>query len=212
MSASAFLKSSLAKKYWMAITGLFLVTFMIVHLGVNLTLFIGEETFNAASEFMATNPLIQVMQYVLAAGFIFHIVLGIVLTRINREARPVGYIKNNTAANSSWSSQSMILTGIIVLLFLVLHLKDYFFQMKFGEVESDYVLVTELFNNPVYTGIYVLAFILLGLHLSHGFQSSFQSVGVYHSRYTPFIKWFGTVFSIIVAIGFSVIALYFYFF
>jgi len=212
MSASAFLKSSLAKKYWMAITGLFLVTFMIVHLGVNLTLFIGEETFNAASEFMATNPLIQVMQYVLAAGFIFHIVLGIVLTRINREARPVGYIKNNTAANSSWSSQSMILTGIIVLLFLVLHLKDYFFQMKFGEVESDYVLVTELFNNPVYTGIYVLAFILLGLHLSHGFQSSFQSVGVYHSRYTPFIKWCGTVFSIIVAIGFSVIALYFYFF
>lgn len=211
MSSSAFLNSSLAKKYWMAITGLFLITFLTVHLGVNLTLFIGEETFNGASHFMATNPLIQIMQYVLAAGFIFHIILGVVLNIQNKSARPVNYVKNNTAANSTWSSQNMPLTGVIILLFLVLHLKDYFVEIKFGDVENDYLLVTELFKNPLYAGLYVLAFILLGIHLSHGFQSSFQSVGVNHSGYTPFIKNLGSLFSIIIAIGFSAIAIYFYF-
>jgi succinate dehydrogenase / fumarate reductase cytochrome b subunit len=193
------------------LSGLFLITFLLVHLGVNLTLFIGSETFNGASHFMATNPIIQVMQYVLAAGFIYHIVMGIVLELKNRASRPIKYAKNNAAANSGWASRNMIYTGILVLLFIVLHLKDFFVKIKFGEVHDDYQLVTELFKNPIYVIIYVIAFLLLGIHLSHGFQSAFTSVGARAPKYLKCVKNLGMTFSYVIALGFSIIAIYFYF-
>ncbi len=208
---SGLTSSSLGKKITMSLSGFFLITFLLVHLGVNLTLFIGAETFNAASHFMATNPLIQVMQYVLAAGFIFHIVMGIKLELKNRASRPIKYAKNNAAANSNWASRNMIVTGILVLLFLVLHIKDFFIEIKFGEVDDDYLLVTDLFKNPIYVLIYVSAFILLGMHLSHGFQSAFTSVGARSPKYLNGVKNVGMAFSYLIAIGFSVIAIFFYF-
>lgn len=208
---SGLISSSLARKFVMSLSGLFLITFLLVHLSINLTLFAGAETFNAASHFMATNPLIQVMQYVLAAGFIIHIIMGIKLELKNRAARPIKYAKNNPAANSSWSSRNMIVSGILILLFLVLHIKDFFIEIKFGEVSSDYELVTRLFQNPVYVVVYVAAFILLGLHLSHGFQSSFTSIGARSPKYYTGVKNVGMAFSYLMALGFSVIAIYFYF-
>lgn len=208
---SGLKSSSLGRKIVMSLSGFFLITFLLVHLGVNLTLFIGADTFNAASHFMATNPLIQVMQYVLAAGFIVHIAMGIWLELKNRASRPIKYSKNNAAANSGWASRNMIYTGFLVLFFLVLHLKDFFVEIKFGEVHDDFQLVTQLFTNPIYVIIYVIAFVLLGLHLSHGFQSAFTSIGARAPKYLKFIKNLGVAFSYLIALGFSVIAIYFYF-
>ena len=196
----------------MAVTGLFLISFIALHLAVNLLTLVSADAFNEASHFMGTNPFIQIMQYVLALGFILHIAMGIQLTMKNRQARPVAYAMNKPAENSSWSSRNMIVTGLLILLFLVLHIKDYFWEIKFGDMsmQSDYELVTTLFQNPLYTFIYLFSFILLGFHLDHGFQSAFQSVGANHYKYTPLIKLLGRIFSVIVAIGFSAISLYFY--
>ncbi len=208
---SGFLSSSVGRKVVMSLSGLFLITFLLVHLGVNLTLFISKDTFNGASHFMATNPVIQVMQYVLAAGFIFHIIMGIWLELKNRASRPIKYAKNNAAANSGWASRNMIYTGILVLLFILLHLKDFFVQIKFGEVHDDYELVTQLFKNPIYVLIYAIAFVLLGIHLSHGFQSAFTSIGARAPKYLKYVKNLGMAFSYFIALGFSIIAIYFYF-
>jgi len=208
---SGFLSSSVGRKVAMSLSGLFLITFLLVHLGVNLTLFVGKDTFNGASHFMATNPVIQVMQYVLAAGFIFHIAMGIWLELKNRASRPIKYAKNNAAANSGWASRNMIYTGILVLMFIILHLKDFFVKIKFGQVHDDYELVTQLFKNPIYVIIYVIAFLLLGIHLSHGFQSAFTSIGARAPKYLKCVKNLGMTFSYFIALGFSVIAVYFYF-
>tara|TARA_R110002050_G_scaffold221441_1_gene357263 strand:+ start:37997 stop:38599 length:603 start_codon:yes stop_codon:yes gene_type:complete len=195
----------------MAITGSFLVVFLIVHLTINLFLFVGPELFNEGSEFMATNPLIQVMQYVLAAGFIVHIVMGIKLTLQNKAARSVAYAYENAAANSTWASRNMIYTGGLVLVFLVLHMRHFFYELKFTDnVTDDYVLVTSLFSIWYYALGYVLAFIGLGIHLNHGFQSAFQTIGWKNSQWKGLMQTVGTVYSAIVAIGFSAIAIYFF--
>ncbi|UTW68065.1 succinate dehydrogenase cytochrome b subunit [bacterium SCSIO 12643] len=206
-----FFSSSVARKFWMAITGFFLVTFLIVHLTINLFLFVGPELFNEASHFMATNPLIQIMQYVLAAGFLVHIVMGIKLTRQNAAARPVKYAYENASVSSTWASRNMIITGLLVLVFLVLHLRDFFYELKFTDhVSDDYVLVTSLFSIWYYAVFYVLAFIGLGIHLNHGFQSAFQSVGWKNSKWKGLLQTLGTVYSAVIAIGFSAIAIYFF--
>lgn len=206
--------TSITKKIIMSLLGLFLVVFLAVHLGVNLLLLSTDpELFNTASHFMATNPLIQVMQYVLALGFILHIVFGIILWFQNNSARPKGYVKNNSKVNSSLESRTMIYTGLLILLFLIIHMRNFFVVIKFGEVPSggDYVLVTELFGIWYYTLFYVVAFILLGLHLNHGFQSAFQSIGLNNKTWTPILKIIGTFYSVVIAGGFSLIALYHFF-
>lgn len=213
-----FFNSSVARKFWMAVTGIFLVTFLVVHLTLNLFLFGGEELFNAGSHFMATNPFIQVMQYVLAAGFIVHIVMGIKLTLQNKAARPIKYANENASANSSWASRNMIYTGGLVLVFLLLHMRHFFFVVKFGVEpsvlysgeESDYFLVTSLFSVWYYVAIYVLAFIGLGIHLNHGFQSAFQTVGWKNSQWKGVLQILATLYSVFIALGFSSIAIYFF--
>ena len=203
----------MARKFFMALTGLFLIIFLIVHLTVNLlTLCSDPELFNAASHFMANNLLIQIMQYVLALGFILHIGMGVALTLQNNSARPVKYAYNKPGENSSTASRSMIYTGGLVLLFLCIHLYNYFYKMKFVGVHDDYTLVVKSFDNPVFTLGYVIAFILLGVHLNHGFQSAFQSLGAVHRVYTPWIKKFGVIYSVIMAAGFCLIAIYHFIF
>lgn len=201
--------SSLTRKFWMSLTGLFLITFLILHLSINLLTLCSDPTaFNEASHFMATNPIIQVMQYVLAMGFIMHIGTGIRLNYLNNKARPVKYSMEKQSANSEVSSRSMIYTGILVFVFLCIHIYNFFYKMKFLGVDDDYRLVTELFDSPVYTLIYVASFILLGIHLNHGFQSAFQSLGANHRKYTPWIKKIGSIYSVAMAAGFSLIAIY----
>lgn len=208
-----FLTSSIGRKVVMSLTGFFLIIFLIVHLSINLSLFWGPNAFNEASEFMATNGVIQVMQYILAAGFILHIIQGISLELKNRSARSVKYVVNKPSENSTFASRNMIYTGILVLLFLILHLWDFFVQLKFVGIGNltDYELVTNRFSSPLFTAIYVIAFVLLGIHLSHGFQSAFQSSGANYNKYKACIKNTGIGFSILIAIGFSAIAVYFFF-
>lgn len=206
--------TSIGRKILMSLLGLFLMVFLVVHLGVNLLLLSSDPAlFNEASHFMATNPIIQTMQYVLALGFILHIVLGIVLSMQNNKARPMGYAKNNAAANSSLESRTMIQTGLLILLFLILHMRNFFYVIKFGTVPpgGDYALVTDFFGVWYYTLIYVLAFILLGLHLNHGFQSAFQSIGLNNKSAASIWKYIGTIYSVFIAGGFSLIALYHFF-
>ena len=196
----------------MALSGLFLIIFLVTHLVINLlTLFPSKDLFNDAAHFMATNPVIYAMQYVLALGFIIHIGMGIKLTIQNKMARSKNYAYNQMSKNTDISSRSMIISGGLVLVFLVLHLRDYFYQMKFvglPEGTTDYDLVVNLFTNPYYTGVYVASFIVLGFHLNHGFKSAFQSVGANHKRYNPIIKAASVGYSITIALGFSTIAIF----
>ncbi len=205
------MSSSIVRKVWMSLTGLFLISFLVIHLSINLlTLSSNHELFNQASHFMGTNPVIQTMQWVLALGFILHIGTGIRLQLQNSASRPIKYAKSNPSSNSTMSSRSMIITGILVLLFLILHIRDYWWVMHFGvkDYADDYELVVRLFDSLPYTALYIASFVLLGFHLNHGFQSAFQSVGANHQKYTPWIKKIGTLYSIATAAGFTLIAIY----
>ena len=204
--------SSIVRKFIMALSGLFLIIFLITHLVINsLTLASSKDLFNEAAHFMATNPIIYAMQYVLALGFIIHIGMGIKLTIQNKRARSQEYVYNKMSKNTDLSSRSMIVSGGLVIVFLALHLRDYFYQMKFvglPEGTTDYDLVVNLFTNPYYTAVYVIAFIILGIHLNHGFKSAFQSMGANHKKYNPLIKIVSTAYSIVIALGFSTIAIF----
>ena len=204
--------SSIVRKFIMALSGLFLIIFLITHLVINsLTLTSSKDLFNEAAHFMATNPIIYAMQYVLALGFIIHIGMGIKLTIQNKRARSQEYVYNKMSKNTDLSSRSMIISGGLVIVFLALHLRDYFYQMKFvglPEGTTDYDLVVNLFTNPYYTAVYVIAFIVLGVHLNHGFKSAFQSMGANHKKYNPLIKTVSTAYSLVIALGFSTIAIF----
>jgi succinate dehydrogenase / fumarate reductase cytochrome b subunit len=215
--------SSVTKKIVMSLAGLFLTSFLVVHLLINLLILFDptREMFNEAAHFMATNPLIQTFQYVLFFGFILHIIFGLVLQIQNWMARPVRYEKKGSS-EQSYFSKFMIHTGAIVFIFLIIHFANFFVKAKFGHVETltypsgaTYedlgMLVVNLFQDGAYVIFYVVAILLLGFHLDHGFQSAFQSLGLNHSRYTPFIKLFGTLFSIAVTLGFISIPLVIYF-
>ncbi len=211
---SNFMNASIGKKFLMSLTGLFLIFFLLVHLVVNLMTLLPDPTvFNAASHFMGHNPVIQIMQYVLALGFIVHIFMGIRLKHQNYASRPVKYSGKGSSYGATWASKNMIWTGVLVLAFIALHLKHYFVKIKFGGMgpnETDYELVVNSFADLPFTALYVVAFILLAVHLYHGFQSSFQSLGANHSKYTPMIKSLSTIYCVIIGLGFSAIALVHY--
>ena len=213
---SGIIKSSLARKYAMAISGLFLVVFLMQHFIINLTSVFSKDVFNEISHFMGNNPLVQfVLQPVLIFGVIFHFIMGIVLDIKNRSARDQNYAKNNGSANSSWMSRNMIWSGITILSFLVLHFIDFWFpEMNYKYIESLPVdpdryfdEMVHKFENIIRVGAYVVSFFFLMLHLLHGFSSSFQSVGL-NNKYTKSFKTFTFAFSIVIPIGFIFIALF----
>jgi len=216
---SGFLSSSIARKVAMALSALFLIIFLIIHLSVNITSLFSEKLFNQLSHFMGTNPLVQFgLQPVLIFGVIFHFAMGFVLEMKNKLARGVAYAKYNGAAGASWASRNMILSGVVILAFLVLHFIDFWIpeinhkyievlpedpNRYFGELQHKFV-------NPLRVGAYVIAFVLLALHLLHGFQSAFQSMG-FNNKYTSFVKSFGKFYAFVVPLGFIIIALYHHF-
>ena len=211
--------SSLGKKYLMAITGLFLCSFLIIHFLGNIALFTNPVQFNEYTRFMSSNPIIRVMEIVLVLGFLTHIIDALILTRANKKAQPVKYAMNKN--KSSWYSRNMGLTGTIILVFLILHLQSFWYEYKFGEVlmtidsngdeiKDMFTIVKTAFSEWWYSAIYILAMILLGSHLNHGFQSAFQSVGLRHKKYTPTIKMLGVGFSISITIGFISFPIYFF--
>lgn len=213
-------KTSVARKVAMALSALFLILFLIIHLAVNLTSVISESTFNELSHFMGTNPLIQfAMQPVLLAGVIFHFVMGFVLEIQNKRARgSEKYYAYNGGANSSWMSRNMIITGVMILLFLGLHLWDFWVgEMNYKYIEFNepnptryYHELIEKFHDPLRVGMYVLCFVFLCLHLLHGFQSAFQSMGWKDNARKKLISQVGNWYSYIICGGFIFIALFHY--
>jgi len=208
----------------MALAGLFLITFLFVHLGINLTLLIPgdeRELFNRAAHFMGSFPLIKVFEVVLFGGFFIHIIYGLILQIQNWLARPTRY-KIEGWSHTSPFSKFMIHTGIIIFIFLVIHIMDFYIKAKFigdvGEISYDGEAFHDLgklvlikFENPGFVIGYIVAFILLGFHLHHAFQSAFQSLGLNHSKYTPCLKGLSTVISIFLPLGFTIIPLIIYF-
>ena len=207
--STGFLKTSVGKKVLMGLTGLFLISFLVVHVSLNATIFFndGGQTFNAGADFMAHNPVIRIMEIVLFAGLIIHIVQALTLTLANKKARPVAYAKIDGAANSSWYSRSMGILGSLLLLFLVSHLSHFWIDTKLAvirhEEHNTYLEMKEVFSHWYIVLIYMVGVIALCYHLLHGFQSAFQSLGLNHKLYTPIIKKVGVWFSIIVCLLFA---------
>lgn len=210
--------SSIGKKVIMGVTGLFLCSFLVVHCGLNSLVFFndGGHLFNEGAEFMAHNVFIRTMEIVLFIGILLHIFQALVLTLQNKKARPVGYAVTNGNANSKWYSRSMGLLGTLILIFLIIHLKHFWYVSRLtdhitsGE-ETLYDEMKEVFENPVWVALYVLSMISLAYHLMHGFQSGFQTLGINHPKYTPFIKTLGKVFAIVLPFIFALMPLAFFF-
>lgn len=218
-----FFTSSIGKKIMMAGLGLFLIVFLLVHLGINILLVIFEsrDPFNIAAHFMGTNIVIKVFEVVLFGGFLLHIIYGLVVQVQNWISRPVGYAKSNNS-QTSFFSKYMFHTAVVIGVFLVIHLFDFYLKAKiFGGVSEVEIngkfyhdlglLVIEKFRFGWVVVFYVSAFIFLGFHLLHGFQSAFQTFGIDHKTYTPVIKKAGVIYSVIVVAGFSIIPLIIYF-
>ena len=194
----------------MGVTGIFLISFLVVHATLNSFIFFndGGVLFNEGAEFMSHNPVIRIMEIVLFIGIIIHIVQALILTIQNNKARPIKYAINNGGSNSKWYSRSMGLLGTLLLLFLIIHLKHFWVVSRFtneitsGE-ETLFGEMKEVFESPLLVIIYVLGVISLGYHLLHGFQSAFQTLGLNHPKYTPIIKAFGFWFSIIISVVFA---------
>ncbi|WP_185860602.1 succinate dehydrogenase cytochrome b subunit [Blattabacterium cuenoti] len=214
MNHCNFFQSSIGKKVVMATTGIFLMIFLLLHLSVNLFLFSGEKAFNEAVFFMRKNIFIRMMEYVLAVGFFIHILLGVQLHLTNKKIKGEIDYAMNSYLTTSFSSRTMVYTGILILCFLGLHLINFMIPMKYSDPRhliSDYDIVVTLFKNPYYTFIYVFSFFILGIHLNHGFQSSFQSLGLSNKKRLVWIQRFGFVYFWFICSGFSIIAIWFFF-
>ena len=217
MSTSLLHFSSITKKVWMALFGGFLMIFLVVHLGINLCLLKSDPTwFNDAAKFMGTNYVIKVFEVGLFAGFLLHILLGIILQVQNWMSRPVRYAVSNKS-ETPFLSKYMIWTGGIIFIFLVIHLMN-FYAIKLGWVEGPmhpdgepdfYTRAVDLFSQPVYSALYIILIIILGFHLNHAFQAAFQTLGLNFTKYSKCIERTGIVYSIIVPLGFIIIPVYF---
>ena len=218
-----FFKSSIGRKVAMALSAFFLMFFLLQHLAINILSVFSPETFNEVSHFMGTNPVVQfALQPVLIFAVVFHFVMGFYLEILNSKSRRKNYSKYSGSENASWISRNMIFSGGVILLFLVLHFLDFWIpeiNTKFingdwsGIQNGEFRYWEELhhkFHNLVRVIIYCIAFISLGLHLAHGFQSSFQSVG-FNNKHTSTIKKLANLYAVIIPLGFIFIALFHYF-
>lgn len=212
------LSSTLGRKLIMALTGLFLISFLVVHCTINSMIFLndGGATFSHWGHFMGTNPIIRTLEIGLVVGFLLHIIQGLSLWKANRSARPIKYSVYKAPANSTWYSRSMGLLGTLLLLFLVLHTSHFWIpnrtnQFTQGEELPLYKMMFEVFSNPLIVLFYVIGCMSLFWHLLHGFTSAFQSLGLNHLKYNGIISFVGTAFSIIVSLLFALMPVAIYF-
>src|SRR5664279_583231 len=212
---SKVLFSSITKKFTMALAGLFLLTFLPLHLSINLMLLKSEPgPFNAAAHFMATFPLIKIMEVVLFGAILIHITYGIWLQIQNWFSRPVGYVSGNKS-EVSFFSRFMIWTGAIILIFLILHWFNFYFiklGIVKGNAEDFYSVAHSLFKIPAYDFIYLTCFGLLGFHLFHAFYSAFQTLGLNHRLWNPVVKPIALIYAIVIPAGFAFISISLWFF
>ncbi|MBA3649518.1 MAG: succinate dehydrogenase cytochrome b subunit [Chitinophagales bacterium] len=215
------LNSSLGRKYVMALTGLFLCSFLVIHWFGNMLLYVPDngKTFNTFTFSMEHNILIRAMEYILFAGFIIHIIQSYTLTRQNQKARPIPYIVVRNTNATPWYSRYMGILGALIFFFLVVHLRNFFWDLRFTDKITDdaqseiinlYPEVISVFSIWYYDVIYAVGVIALGYHLWHGFQSAFRSLGIMHKKYTPAIVWIGKIYTVIITGGFLSMPVYFY--
>ncbi len=219
-----FLSSSIGKKFLMSLSGLFLLVFMLVHLTVNSMILFDSsgELFNRAAHFMASNPIIRIVEPVLAIGFILHILYAVILTIHSLYTRPVGYKKQKLGHSSTWSSRNMFILGLAILTFLVIHIANFFWKIKFTghdlladvtihgvHMENSYALVTTFFIDWWWiVGVYVIGSIALGLHLYHSIWSAFQTLGWSNGIWRRRLNLVGLLASLVIAGGFALIPLW----
>jgi succinate dehydrogenase / fumarate reductase cytochrome b subunit len=208
------LNSSIGKKFVMAVTGICLLLFLIIHLINNLTLYGGPDLFNTVVKNLdLIKPFVRVIEVILVTIFIFHIFNGVRLWIENKKARPVNYKVNAASQNSDLFSRTMFVTGSIIFIFLVVHLKTFWVKFNMGDPlakEHQYFqILVNSFSDPFYSILYVIAMLLLGFHLYHGFQSAFQTFGWNNKKYFPIIEKLGLIYTIIMVIGFASIPIYF---
>jgi succinate dehydrogenase / fumarate reductase cytochrome b subunit len=208
-----WLTSSLGKKVVMALTGLFLCVFLCEHLYTNLLLYAGDGgiRFNEASHTMVHTLLIRIIEVVLFGAILVHIVQAVTLTTENSKARPKRYAVNGVDETSSWFSRNMLPTGLVILFFLIVHLRNFFLPYRIlGTVgdgpDFDLTLAQEVasaFTNPFYSALYLAGIVCLALHLNHGFQAAFSSLGLSNRKYGEMLKAAGTGFAVLIGLGFS---------
>ena len=205
----------------MALTGLFLVIFLVVHLIGNLQLLKADngQSFNVYAHFMTSNPLIIIIAYLNYTIILIHVIWSIILTRRNRQARgPQGYAV--TKNSSHWTSRNMGILGTLIFIFLIIHLRSFWWEMKYGDIPSEiydgvqtrnlYAVVDAAYTNLWFVVLYVVSMVILAFHLFHGFGSAFQTLGLNHVKYNPVIKFVGVAFAIIVPGLFALIPIYMY--
>jgi succinate dehydrogenase / fumarate reductase cytochrome b subunit len=206
--------SSIGKKFIVGLTGLCLCIYLVVHVGGNFLLFKndGGAAFDKYAEILPSILLILIIEKILFAIFLGHIIGGVYLWLQNKRARPKTYAASRPSENSAISSRTMFLTGSIVFIFLVIHVRTFWFTSRYqaGEHFSMYALVRESFANPLYSAFYVVAMFLLGFHLRHGFQSAFQTFGLKTQRYAPIIEAVGMLFWLLIPLGFASMPIYLY--
>ncbi len=221
--------SSVGRKLVMGITGVFLIGFLIVHVGLNATIWAndGGEMFNKGANFMGKTIVIRIMEWVLFAGIILHIYQGYLLTSINNSKRKQGYAVSFGNRGSKWYSRSMGLLGTLIFLFLIMHIYHFWVPSRLGgvgnvaelpvkdygtgfEMHDLYSEMLVVFQNPVIVILYVVGVLSLLYHLMHGFHSAFRSLGVHNRRYAKMIQNFGYGFAIVVCLAFAMMPISMY--
>ena len=228
MTFKQMFTSSIGQKFVMALTGLFLISFLVIHLGLNSTIWAndGGKMFNTGAHFMGSMIVIRLMEIVLFGGLIAHIIQGLMLATKNDKKRAVGYQVNYGNRGSKWYSRSMGLLGTLLLLFLIMHIYHFWIPSRFGGIgniiplkedsvtgyHNLYQEMLDVFqNSPVVVLLYVLGCISLAYHLMHGFQSAFRTIGVHNNRYLSAVSILGNSFSIVVGLGFAMLPIGMYF-
>ncbi|WP_207924593.1 succinate dehydrogenase cytochrome b subunit [Pedobacter changchengzhani] len=215
-------QTTLIYKMIMAATGLFLCFFLVIHLLGNLQLLLPEAEaraqFNWYSHLLSGNILIKIISYVLYLSLIGHAVYALLITLKNNKANGQKYAYDKRGSVSTWNSRNMGILGAIILIFLVIHFKDYWYEYKFGGLPLDgkgnkdlYAIVISSFQQGWYIIIYEISFLALGFHLLHGFFSATRTIGLYHPKYAKAVRVFGWIYSLLITLGFMLIPLYIYF-
>ncbi|MEO7134569.1 MAG: succinate dehydrogenase cytochrome b subunit [Vicinamibacterales bacterium] len=209
--------SSIGSKFLIALTGLFLVIFLIAHLAGNLLFIAGPDAFNEYSHTLTSNPLVYVAELGLLVIFALHIIKTVALVAASYSARPYGYAKRKWAktkserSRKSVSSSTMIVTGTITLLFVITHLVTFKFGAYYETPEGIrdiYRLQLAVFSQPGYVAFYIVAMGVIVFHLWHGVSSAMQSLGINSPRWTPRLQWLGRGLAVIVGLGFAVLPVY----
>ena len=216
-----YFSSKIFQKALAALSGVFLILFLFGHLIGNLQLFIpgesGQKQFNTYALFMTTNPAVKILSYLTYFSILLHSVVTVFLTIKSRSVRPVKYLVNSGSTNSTWSSRNMAFLGTLLLVFIIIHLRSFWYEMHFGDIGIDkwgnkdlHTVTVSAFKDIYYTGFYIISMIFLGFHLYHGVESAFQTLGLNTSKYEYYINLFGKGVAVIIPVIFATIPISIY--